>query len=70
MASFKHVTKIVLLTSASETLFKHSKLSYYSLKMSKFSISKTLYYTNFHKKLLFKVLNKYPETLVNISLQK
>lgn len=47
----------VLLTSAPGALFKHSKLSNFYLKISKVSFSNALHYTNFHKKLLFKVLN-------------
>lgn len=50
-----------ILTSASRALFKHSKFSNYIFKMSKFSISNALYYTNFHKRLPFKVLNQCPE---------
>jgi len=51
------LNKRVLLTIAFVTLFKHFKLSNFSLKMSKFSIFNALYYTNFHKKLSFKILN-------------
>jgi len=58
----------VLLTSASGTLFKHSKLENYSLKKLNNSISNTLNAQVFIKSFCLKPLKSAPEKLVNISL--
>jgi len=46
-----------VLTSVVETLFKHTKLNNYFFKNVKVFNFQCIDYTNFHKKLSFKILN-------------
>jgi len=57
----------VLLTSAPGALFKHTKLSNYSLIMSKFLISNALITQASIKSYHLRFLTSAPEALVNIS---